>query len=197
MCRFANHLNASDMKKSAIKVNNFSLASVESKSAILELFTDEIRDLYWVEYRLSQSLLKMQKAASSEQLQDVFAFHFDQTLQHIVRLEKVFELLEEKAQGRQCNAIEGLVAEGKGMIEDTVEGTSTRDIALILAAQKVEHYEIATYGGLCKLAKTIGREDIAEILDLTLSEEMATEELLTKISENKVSHEGSYNIVTV
>ncbi len=180
------------MKNTNVKKNNISsLATGETKSALLELFIDEIKDIYWAEKHLSKALPKMQKAASSEVLKEAFSSHLGQTLEHIKRLENIFELLEEKAQGKKCDAMEGLVEEGKGIIEDTEKGTATRDVGLILAAQKVEHYEIATYGGLSQLAKTLDRKDIADILDLTLSEEKATDELLTEIAESKINYQAS------
>jgi ferritin-like metal-binding protein YciE len=134
---------------------------------------------------------KMQKAATTEELRDAFETHLEQTEEHVKRLEEVFELLEEKAQAKKCDAMEGLVSEGQSIIEDTDEGTATRDVGLILAAQKVEHYEIATYGGLAQLAKTLGREDIAQILETTLAEERETDELLTAIAEGGVNYQAT------
>lgn len=167
------------------------LATGETKSALLELFTEELKDIYWAEKHLVKALPKMEKAATSEELQGAFATHLEQTMGHIDRLEQVFTLLEEKAVAKKCDAMEGLVEEGKSIIEDTEDGTATRDVGLILAAQKVEHYEIATYGGLSQLARTLGRDDIAELLDLTLAEEKETDELLTGIAENNVNYEAS------
>jgi ferritin-like metal-binding protein YciE len=163
----------------------------ETHSALLEFFTDEIKDIYWAEKHLTKALPKMQKAATSEELKNAFASHLDQTKEHVTRLEKIFELLEEKAQAKKCDAMEGLVREGESIIEDTDEGTATRDVGLILAAQKVEHYEIATYGGLAQLARTIGRDDIAEVLAETLTEEKETDELLTEIAESSVNYQSS------
>jgi len=163
----------------------------EVQSALKELFIDEIKDIYWAEKHLTKALPKMKKAATSEELQDAFTTHLEQTQEHVVRLEKVFELLEEKAQAKKCDAMEGLVEEGEGIIEDTEDGTATRDVGLILAAQKVEHYEIATYGGLAQLAKTLGLEEIAEILEETLSEEKETDKLLSEIAENKINYEAT------
>ena len=158
---------------------------------LLDLFKDEIKDIYWAEKHLTKALPKMQKAASSEELRTAFETHLEQTKVHVTRLEKVFELLEEKAVAKKCDAMEGLVAEGQSIIEDTDEGTATRDVGLILAAQKVEHYEIATYGSLTTLAKTLGREDIAKILGETLEEEKETDELLTEIAESDVNYEAT------
>jgi ferritin-like metal-binding protein YciE len=165
--------------------------SAEDQSALLELFTEEIKDIYWAEKHLTKALPKMQKAASSTELQEAFEDHLEQTLEHVGRLEQVFDLLEKKAQAKKCDAMEGLVSEGESIIEETEEGTATRDAGLILAAQKVEHYEIATYGTLTQLAKTLGRDDIAEILGQTLQEEKETDELLTTIAESSINFEAS------
>lgn len=158
------------------------------QSALLELFVDEIKDIYWAEKHLTKALPKMKKAASSPELQDAFETHLAQTQEHVGRLEKIFELLDEKNQAKKCDAMEGLVKEGESIIEDTEDGTATRDVGLILAAQKVEHYEIATYGGLTQLAKTLGRDDIAKILGQTLSEEKETDELLSEIAESNINY---------
>ncbi len=168
-----------------------SLPTGKTQSALIELFTDEIKDIYWAEKHLVKALPKMAEASTSEELKEAFETHLEQTKEHIARLEKVFELLEEKAQAKKCDAMEGLVEEGEGIIEDTEDGTATRDVGLILAAQKVEHYEIATYGGLTQLAKTIGRDDIADILGETLGEEKQTDELLTEIAESSVNYESA------
>src|SRR5688572_30549265 len=110
-------------KTQARKAAKKSLPSAQSteeiQSALLELFTDEIKDIYWAEKHLTKALPKMQKAATSEELKEAFATHLDQTLEHVARLEKVFELLDEKVQAKKCDAMEGLVAEGEGIIEDT------------------------------------------------------------------------------
>lgn len=128
---------------------------------------------------------------TSEELAEAIGTHLEQTKVHVTRLEQVFELLEEKVQAKKCDAMAGLVEEGEGIVEDTEAGTATRDVGIILASQKIEHYEIATYGGLTQLAKTLGRDDIAEILGTTLGEEKETDELLTEIAENSVNYEAS------
>lgn len=168
-----------------------SKVSPENQSALQELFVDGIKDIYWAEKHLTKALPKMQKAATSEELQEAFETHLEQTKEQVTRLEEVFELLEEKAQGKKCDAMEGLVSEAESIIDDTDEGTATRDVGLILAAQKVEHYEIAAYGGLAQVAKTLGRDDIAQILEITLAEEKETDELLTNIAESGINYEAS------
>ena len=176
--------------KAPKKTANKKSASEEPQadSQLLELFVDGIKDLYWAEKNLLKALPKMQKAATTEELQSAIETHIEQTQVHVERLEEVFELLDEKAQAKKCDAMEGLIEEGESIIEDTEEGTATRDVGIILAAQKVEHYEIASYGGLSTLAKTLGRDDIAEILAETLAEEKETDELLTEIAESNVNY---------
>ena len=162
--------------------------SEETHSMLQEFFTDELKDIYWAEKHLVKTLPKMKKAATNEALQNAFEDHLEQTRAHVTRLEQVFELLGEKAQAKKCDAMEGLTKEGEGIIEDTEEGTSTRDVGLILAAQKVEHYEIATYGSLAQLATTLGLDKAAKILQTTLEEEWQTDKNLTGIAESKINH---------
>ena len=161
------------------------------ESALHELFLDELKDIYWAEKHLVKALPKMKKAASSTELQDAIEDHLGQTKEHVSRVEQVFALLEEKPQAKKCDAMEGLVEEGEGVIEDTEDGSATRDAGIIIAAQKVEHYEIAAYGGLEQLARTLGREDVAEILSQTLAEEKEADELLTEIAESKINSEAA------
>ena len=161
--------------------------SEDAKSMLHEFLTDELKDIYWAEKHLTKALPKMAKAASSDELRQAFEDHLAQTEEHVSRLEQVFEMLGMKPQAKKCDAMAGLVEEGKSIIEDTESGTATRDVGLILAAQKVEHYEIATYGGLAQLAKTLGLTDIKDILGQTLSEEKEADELLTEIAETHVN----------
>lgn len=164
-------------------------------SMLLEFFTGELKDIYWAEKNIVSTLPKMQKAATSEELKNAFQTHTEQSKTHVTRLEQAFELLGEKAQAKKCEAMAGIIEEGKGIIEETEKGTATRDVGLILAAQKVEHYEISTYGGLCQLAKTLGKEDVADLLYKTLQEEKETDELLTQIAENNVNYKASAEAV--
>src|ERR1700709_2416019 len=146
-------------------------AEGEKDSMLLEFFHGEIKDIYWAEKHLVKTLPKMAKAATSPELKEAFTNHLEETKVHVERLEQVFELLEEKAQAKKCDAMEGITKEGDGVIEDTETGTSTRDVGLILSGQKVEHYEIATYGGLVQLARNLAHDDVADILETTLHEE--------------------------
>ena len=163
----------------------------EIQSSLLEFFTDALKDIYWAEKHLVKALPKMKKAATSEELQEAIENHLEETKGHVERLEEVFELLEVKPQAKKCDAMAGILEEGDGIVDETEDGSATRDVGIILAAQKVEHYEIATYGGLTQLAKTLGRDDIAEILHETLSEEKAADELLTSIAESGVNYEAT------
>jgi len=160
-------------------------------SMLKEFFLDELKDIYWAEQHLIKALPKMQKAATTTELQDAFAEHLSATKEHIRRLEQVFDMLGEKAQAKKCDAMEGLVKEGESIIEDTEKDTMTRDVALIIAAQKVEHYEIATYGGLVELAITMGLNDVAEVLAQTLQEEKDTDVKLTVIAEGSINWEAT------
>lgn len=164
----------------------------EDQSSLLqELFYDELKDIYWAEKHLLKALPKMAKAATSEELRQSFTDHLEATKEHVGRLEEAFELLGEKAQAKKCEAMAGLTKEGDGIIEDTEKGTLTRDVGLIMAAQKVEHYEIATYGSLAQLAKTLGKNDIAALMIETLNEEKEADELLTSIAENNINVEAT------
>ena len=162
--------------------------SVKADPALMELFTDSVKDLYWAENHLVKALPKMQNAASSTQLSTALAKHLEQTKEHVSRLEQIFELLGEKAQAKKCDAMEGLSKEGEGVIESTEEGTATRDVGIILSSQKVEHYEIAAYGGLTQLAKTLGLDEVAQILAQTLEEEKEADAKLSAIAESDINY---------
>ena len=178
-------------KSAASKKQTPSYTQEENNSMLQELFIDELRDIYWAEKHLVKALPKMEKATSSEELANAFADHLAVTQEQVTRLEQVFELMGEKPRGKKCDAMEGLVKEAESVIEDTEEGTSTRDVALIIAAQKVEHYEIAAYGGLATLAKTLGKNEVKELLGQTLEEEKETDELLTQLAENNINQSAS------
>lgn len=133
----------------------------------------------------------MQKAATSTALKNAFADHLEITKTHVTRLEHAFEAIGKKAQAKKCDAMEGITKEGEGIIEETEEGTSTRDVGLILAAQKVEHYEISTYGGLSQLATTLGLKIVANLLSQTLKDEKEADSLLTDIAINHINYDAT------
>lgn len=163
----------------------------QQDSMLMDFFKDELKDIYWAEKHLVKTLPKMAKAATSEELKAAFTDHLEVTNTHVSRLEEVFGILGEKAQAKKCDAMEGITKEGESIIEDTEAGTSTRDVGLILAAQKAEHYEIATYGGLAQLATTLGLEEVADILHSTLEEEKEADVSLTAIAENDINYEAA------
>lgn len=158
---------------------------------LLEFFTDQLKDIYWAEKHLVQKLPALQRAASSEELKNAIEEHIGQTQDQVARLEEVFSLLDKKPQAKKCDAMEGLTTEAKTVINETQSGTATRDVGIIMAAQKVEHYEIAAYGSLTQLAKTIGLDDVADILAETLAEEKDTDVLLTQIAESHINYEAA------
>src|SRR6185369_3737742 len=148
-----------------------------------KFFHESLKDIYWAEKHLVKALGKMQKAATTDELKRAIEDHMGQTEEHASRVEKVFELLGKKPQAKKCDAMEGLIKEGESIVEETEEGSMTRDAGIIMAAQKVEHYEIATYGTLVQIAKTLGMNDAAEVLHLTLDEEKQADEKLTEVAE--------------
>src|SRR5690242_6625857 len=171
--------------------NSKSRSSKSGDSMLEDFFIDELKDIYWAEKHLVKTLPKMEKAATTEELKSAFADHLEINKEQVSRLEQVFEKLGKRAVGKKCEAMEGITKEGESIIEETEKGTATRDVGLILAGQKVEHYEIATYGGLVQLAKTLSLNDVAKILEQTLSEEKEADELLTSVAENNVNYEAA------
>jgi ferritin-like metal-binding protein YciE len=180
--------------------NGTSSNSKEGRNKISPLekfFTDQLKDIYYAEQQLVKALPEMQKACTTEELEDAFENHLKQTERQLKRLERVFQLIDQKPEGKKCEAIEGLIKEAKSIISETKEGTMTRDAALIIAAQKVEHYEIATYGGLVQLAITMNLHQVADLLDKTLQEEEGADHMLTHIAETRINlmaeNEGQYS----
>ena len=159
----------------------------EAESALKELFVDELKDIYWAEKHLAAALPKMIKGATSEDLKNTISTHLEETKGQITRLESVFESVGEKAVAKKCLAMEGLLKEAAELLEDTDKGTEVRDVAIISAAQKVEHYEIASYGTLRTLAGTLGFSEAQSLLDETLAQEKNADSLLTQVAENYVN----------
>jgi ferritin-like metal-binding protein YciE len=165
--------------------------AVQTNSKLKEFFIDQLEDLLWAEKKLVKTLPKMQEAATSAELKDAFGSHLTQTHEHVSRLEQVFGIIGQEVDTTKCQAMAGIVDEGEDIIDDTEEGTAQRDVGLIFAGQKAEHYEIATYGGMVTLAKTLGYEEAVTILNQTLSEEKEADALLTQIAENNVNYQAS------
>ncbi|WPV70313.1 ferritin-like domain-containing protein [Chitinophaga sp. LS1] len=156
-----------------------------------KFFVDELKDIYWAEKHLVKALPKMKKAATSTELASAFEKHTQETQTHIETLEQVFSLLGEKPATKKCDAMEGLLAEANSIIDDTDKDTMIRDAGLILAAQKVEHYEIATYGTLRAFAQNMGNTDVEDLLQQTLENEKATDVALTEIAEASINETAS------
>jgi ferritin-like metal-binding protein YciE len=163
----------------------------QEEGALMELFTNSLKDINWAEKQLVKALKKMAKAASSGEVSQAFEDHMAQTEGHVERLAQVFESLGKKPTSKKCEAMEGLIKEAEELIEETEEGTEVRDAALIAAAQKVEHYEIATYGTLRTLAGHLGLTEAQNLLQQTLEEEKQTDMLLTEIAEDYVNQEAA------
>lgn len=175
--------------KSTAKVpkKNQQMEPVSDHSQLTKLFTDSLKDIYWAEKHLTKTLPKMKKKATSQELKQAIEEHLAQTEEHVKRLEQVFEICGKKPQAKKCDAMEGLSKEGDSVVEETEDGSMTRDAGIIMASQKVEHYEIATYGTLVVFAKTLGLNDAADILIETLKEEKDTDERLTGIAEGFIN----------
>lgn len=146
-----------------------------------QLLIDELKDIYSAEKQITRALPKMAKAAKSPELKEAFESHLEETKGQIERLDEIFKTLGKKATGKTCHGMQGLVEEGNEMIQELEKG-DVRDAALISAAQRVEHYEIAAYGTVREYAKMLGRKDFAKLLDQTLEEEKAADEKLNSIS---------------
>jgi ferritin-like metal-binding protein YciE len=147
-----------------------------------ELYLDELKDLYNAENQLVKALPKMAKAASSEELRAGFEEHLEQTRGHVQRLEQIFEMLDESPKGKKCKGMEGLVEEGSEVMQEDFED-ALMDAALIGAAQRVEHYEIAAYGTVRAFAEELGESEHVSLLEETLEEEKETDEKLTELAK--------------
>jgi len=154
-----------------------------------ELFIEELRDLYDAEKQLTKALPKMAKAASSEELRTAFEEHLEQTEGQVGRLEEIFKALGEKATGKTCAAMAGLIKEGNEIAQE-IEESAVRDAGLIASAQKVEHYEISGYGSARTHAELLGNDEAVSLLEETLEEEKSTDERLTELAESIINEEA-------
>jgi ferritin-like metal-binding protein YciE len=155
-----------------------------------DAFIDELRDTYDAERQITKALPKMIKACTSEELRTAFESHLEETRGQVERLEQVFELLDEKARGKHCDGMAGIIEEGKSVMEEEFDET-TMDAVLIASAQRVEHYEMAAYGTLVAWARDMGHNDAAELLEQTLQEEKAADQKLTTIAEGGINQEAA------
>lgn len=165
------------------------IAKPRAAQGLYDLFVDELEDIYWAEKALTKAIPEMIKNATADVLVKALTGHLEVTKLHVSRLDEVFSLIGEKAVAKKCEAMEGLIKEAKGVMEDTKEGM-VRDAGIIAAAQKAEHYEIASYGTLCSFAKTLGETEAAALLQETLDEEKEADEKLSEIAESFINIEA-------
>ena len=159
----------------------------DESSALMEFFVDSLKDMYWAEKNAVKEMPKMAKKATSQELRSALETHLAETQNQIVKLEQVFASMDQKAQAKKCEAMEGLIKESESIMAETEDGTMTRDVAIIAAAQKMEHYEIASYGTMRTLADVLGLPEASEMLSQILEEEKNTDVLLTQIAEGFVN----------
>ncbi len=173
---------------------NAAKGTVKAKSSAAEglrqLFIDSLKDIYWAEKALTKALPKMAKNATTERLVMAIEDHLGVTENQITRLEEVFAIVGEKAVAKKCDAMEGLIKEGEGIMEETEPG-AVRDAGIIAASQKIEHYEIATYGTLVAFAITLGENEAAELLGATLAEEKEADVTLTEAAYHNINFEAA------
>jgi len=162
--------------------------SSAAEDAFRKLFEDGLKDIYWVEKKLTKAIPKMIKNATSEELIDALEEHLDVTTEQVKGTEKVFSIIGKKPVAKRCVAMEGIIQEGEEGMQET-EGM-VRDAGIICSAQKVEHYEIASYGSLCAFANTLGMQDAADILKKILEEEKEADEKLSEVAEGTVNMEA-------
>jgi ferritin-like metal-binding protein YciE len=158
--------------------------------SLRDLLVEQLQDLYDAEHRITKALPKMAKAATSAELKTAFQKHLTETEGQVRRLEQVFEALGEKAKKKTCKAMQGLIEEGEETIKEEAE-PEVRDAALIAAAQRVEHYEMAGYGTVCAYAKLLNEKTALKLLQATLAEEKATDEALTELAESSINLEAA------
>lgn len=167
-------------------LNNNKMSTAKN---LRDLFVDELKDIYWAEKALTKAIPKMIKKATSQELVGALDKHLSETEEHVARLEEVFASINEKASAKKCEAMSGLIEEAGQIMEETEDG-AVRDAGIISAAQKVEHYEIATYGTLYTFANTLGENKAASLLQQTLKEEKAADQKLTDIATSFVNSEA-------
>ena len=159
-------------------------------SQLMKLFEDELKDIYWAEKALTKAIPKMIKNATSQELIDALTSHLSETENQVTRVEQIFESIDKKAVAKKCEAMEGLIKEG-GEIMESCEAGAMCDAGIISAGQKIEHYEIASYGTLRQFAETLGLDDAVELLQTTLDEEKAADEKLTEVATDAINIEAA------
>lgn len=159
-------------------------------SQLMKLFEDELKDIYWAEKALTKAIPKMIKNATSTDLIEALESHLEETQEQIERLTKVFASIDKKPVAKKCDAMEGLIKEGEGIMDECEEGPMC-DAGIISAGQKIEHYEIASYGTLRQFAETLGLREAVSLLETTLKEEKAADQKLTKVATKAVNVEAT------
>ena len=186
--------STSDTKTKSTRTQSSRGRAVKAKSSaaegLRELLVDSLKDIYWAEKALTKALPKMAKNATSENLINTINDHITVTEEQVSRLEQIFESIGEKASAKKCEAMEGLIKEGESIMEETEQGP-VRDAGIIAASQKIEHYEIATYGTLAAFAHTLGEDEALDLLQQTLDEEKEADILLTEVAYNNINFEAS------
>lgn len=172
--------------KNKSHANTATMEYAIEESKLMKLFEDELKDIYWAEKALTKALPKMAKQATSEELIAALESHLEETIAQVEKLEQVFEILGKKPVAKKCEAMAGLIKEAGEIMESTDDG-AMRDAGIISAGQKVEHYEIATYGTLRTFATTLGLKDAADILEEILNEEKSADQKLTEIAESTIN----------
>ncbi|VXC35963.1 conserved hypothetical protein [Flavobacterium sp. 9AF] len=181
-------METKEKKQKATKVK----PTKDAAEGLRDLFIDSLKDIYWAEKALSKALPKMAKNATSRTLIKTIESHLEETQHQIERLEKVFESIGEKASAKKCEAMDGLIKEGEEIVKETEEG-AVRDAGIIAASQKIEHYEIATYGTLASFAKTLKEEKALKLLLETLKEEKDADYALTDAAYNSINFDAKQN----
>jgi ferritin-like metal-binding protein YciE len=177
-------------KKKSVAKGSSTNGKEGQKSQLQELFENELKDIYWAEKALTKAIPKMIKNATSEELVNALENHLKETETQVTRCEQVFEVIGKKAQAKKCEAMDGLIKEATEIMEEAEDG-AMMDAGIISAAQKVEHYEIASYGTLRRFALTLGFNDAADLLEETLDEEKAADEKLTVVAEAEINLQAS------
>ncbi|MBK9256979.1 MAG: ferritin-like domain-containing protein [Saprospiraceae bacterium] len=185
--------NSTNPSQNGKKSNGKSANSPMQSSQLMELFEDELKDIYWAEKALTKAIPKMIKNATSEELIEAITNHLAETENQITRLEQVFESIGKKVEAKKCEAMEGLIKEAVEIMESCEKG-SMRDAGIISAGQKVEHYEIASYGTLRQFAETLGLKEAMTLLEATLIEEKAADQKLSEVAMDAINIEAAHEV---
>jgi ferritin-like metal-binding protein YciE len=177
-------------KKWCCMKNEKQESNQDLSSKLGKLFEEELKDIYWAEQALTKAIPKMRDNATSQELITALEDHLAETQDHVMRAERIFEILGKQPEAKKCEAMAGLIKEAEQLMEESDEGVM-RDAAIISAAQKVEHYEIASYGTLRTFANTLGMEEAVELLELTLEEEKNADITLSEVAETAVNIEAA------